>query len=95
MRAITGKVRELNKAENKPLIDYGPWFAFFSHDVQDLADYAYVIIPEFDEKLVWGPCRWQERDATSLPTVGDRAIIMFDNRRSPWVIAWWPFDEPD
>lgn len=66
------------------------WFATFATAVADLGDLAPVIIPEFDENLQWGPCRWQSRDATSLPAKGDQCLVAFDNRRNPWVVAWWP-----
>jgi len=66
-------------------------FGFFAHAVTDFAKKAYVIIPEFDPKLEWGPCPWQARDATSLPAKGDPCLIVWYNRRTPWVVAWWPF----
>lgn len=50
-----------------------------------------VILPEFDPHLEWGPCFWQSRDATSLPAKGDPCLVVFDNRRQPWIVAWWPF----
>lgn len=67
------------------------FYAEFSADVADLADLAGVIIPDFDPSLVWGPCKWQSRDATSLPAKGDLALVIIDNRRNPWIVAWWPF----
>lgn len=50
-----------------------------------------VILPDFDETLEWGPCYWQSRDPVTLPAAGDLCLVVFDNRRQPWVIAWWPF----
>jgi len=67
------------------------WYGTFAKDVNDFIDLAPVIIPEFDPHLQWGPCRWQSRDATSLPRKGDQCLIIFDDRREPWVVAWWPF----
>jgi len=67
------------------------WFGTFSAAVVDIADLASVILPDFDTQLTWGGCRWQSRDATSLPAKGDECIVMFDNRNQPWVVAWWPF----
>jgi hypothetical protein len=57
----------------------------------DVTDPVSVILPDFDEELRWGPCFWQSRDAVSLPARGDRCLVMFDNRRTPWIVAWWPF----
>jgi hypothetical protein len=57
----------------------------------DFTDLLPVILPEFDPHQEWGPCRWQSRDATSLPAKGDACLVIFDNRREPWIAAWWPF----
>lgn len=53
------------------------------------AEEVMVIIPEFEEHLEWGPCKWMPRGAT-LPEVGDIALICFDQNQQPWVVAWWP-----
>jgi hypothetical protein len=57
----------------------------------DFAQRVQVIIPDFDAELRWGPCRWQARDEVSFPVVGDSCLVIFDNDREPWVVAWWPF----
>lgn len=67
------------------------WYGTFAKAVPDLTSLALVILPEFDEHLEWGPCRWQSRDAVSLPAKGDSCLVIFDNRRQPWIVAWWPF----
>lgn len=67
------------------------WFGVISKSALDFTHLIKVIIPEFDPTLEWGPCRWQSRDATSLPQAGDQALVIFDNRRQPWIAAWWPF----
>jgi hypothetical protein len=67
------------------------WFGVFSENVVAFTDLARVILPDYDTTLVWGGCRWQSRDDTSLPQKGDECIVMFDNRNQIWVIAWWPF----
>lgn len=36
-------------------------------------------------------CRWQSRDATSLPAKGMVCLVAIDDYNEPWVIAWWPF----
>jgi hypothetical protein len=67
------------------------WYATITRSATDISDLVPVVIPEFDAQLEWGPCRWQSRDATSLPRKGDSALVIFDNRRNPWIAAWWPF----
>jgi hypothetical protein len=58
----------------------------------DLTDTVEVVIPEFDPKQRWGPCKWMPRgDITTLPARGDECIIIFDNNRDIWIIGWWPF----
>lgn len=92
MSRAAGYVKEF--LNNQYELDFGgAWFAIFSRDITDLSEPAYVYIPGFDNIHVWGPCRWQTRDATSLPQRGDRALAIRDDRQQWWVIAWWPFDE--
>jgi hypothetical protein len=67
------------------------WYGTIGRDAVDLTDQVPVILPEFDEHLEWGPCPWQSRDLTSLPAKGDACLVIFDNRRVPWIVAWWPF----
>lgn len=74
-----------------PAIGVGPWYGYFSRDVLDIADFAYVILPEFDAHFEWGPCYWMARDATTLPVKGNKCLMTLDNRRNPWVTAWFPF----
>lgn len=66
-------------------------YAIIGATATDMADLLPVIIPEFDPHLLWGPCRWQSRDAISLPAKGNPCLVMFDNRRDPWIVVWWPF----
>lgn len=67
------------------------WYGVIADDATDFTDLLTIIIPEFDEHLRWGPCRWQTREAVSLPAKGDKCLVIFDNRRDPWIVAWWPF----
>lgn len=67
------------------------WYGTIAETPSDFAQEIHVILPEFDTKLRWGPCRWQARDATSFPERGDECLVVFDNRRVPWIVAWWPF----
>jgi hypothetical protein len=52
---------------------------------------VYITIPDLDDSLKLGPCRWQPRDAVSLPAKGDDCLVILDNDREPWVVVWWPF----
>lgn len=87
-----------------------------------LADKVWIIIPDFEEAMKWGPCRWMPRyqvvvsiDLAEpaqiahvggvaeaphiitnmakllLPKIGDECLVQFDNRRTPWIISWWPY----
>lgn len=67
------------------------WFGIVAAAAVDLSTLIPVIIPDFDENLQWGPCRWQARDAISLPAKGDECLVAIDNQHNPWIIAWWPF----
>lgn len=67
------------------------WRGVVAVTAVDLTTLVPVIIPEYDENLEWGPCRWQSRDAVSLPAKGDSCLVVFDNLRAPWIVAWWPF----
>jgi len=67
------------------------WRGIIADNVGDFADRCSVIIAELDPKLKIDNCRWQSRDATSLPVRSDPCLVIFDNDRQPWVVAWWPF----
>lgn len=80
--------RDLHRDESGlPQAVYG----LIAKTAADLTTLVPVIIPEFDAHLQWGPCRWQSRDSVSLPQKGDACLVVFDNRREPWIVAWWPF----
>lgn len=57
----------------------------------DLSDKMDVIVPQFDEQLVWRDCMWQLRDHVTLPEVGDKVLLVLDDLAEPWVISWWPW----
>lgn len=67
------------------------WRGIVSKTATDFTDLVPVVLPDYDEHLEWGPCPWQSRDATSLPAKGDKCLVVFDNTRVPWIIAWWPY----
>jgi len=54
-----------------------------------------VIIPDISTDHKWGPCFWQAKDNMNLPVVGNAALVTFDNRRAPWVSAWWTGQGPN
>lgn len=53
-------------------------------------DLVPVVIPAVDDNLQFGPCMWQPRSDATLPERGDFALVIFDNDRTPYIIAWWP-----
>jgi hypothetical protein len=53
-------------------------------------DLVSVIIPAVDDQIEYGPCMWQPRSDATLPERGDFALLVFDNERTPYIIAWWP-----
>jgi hypothetical protein len=67
------------------------WLGRVARTVTQLDEPVLVTIPDWDDELQWGPCRWQSRDDTNLPRRGDHCLVIFDNRREPWVVSWWPF----
>lgn len=71
-------------------VGQGAIAGYFSRNVDELLDEAFVILPTFDRNLEWGPCYWQSRDDFSLPGEGDPCLVIFDNDRRPWVVAWVP-----
>lgn len=81
LRRITHSVQQ------KPRQDV--WTAKVATGADDATDPIHVIIHDFDPHRRWGPCRWTPR-GTALPQVGDDALVIFDNRRTPWVVCWWP-----
>lgn len=61
----------------------------------DSADDLFVIIPDISVEHKWGPCRWSSRPGAGgevlVPGFGDECMMVFDNRRVPWVVVWWPY----
>jgi hypothetical protein len=86
-----GDVREL--FPDTGALGLTAWYGIIAANATELSDLLPVIIPEFDQHLQWGPCRWQSRDMTTdnLPHKGDPCLVVMDNRRNPWIVAWWPF----
>lgn len=71
----------------------GAFPARFSRAVGDFSERAFVNLDVLEEApLEIGPCRWQARDATSLPARGDSCLVLFTPDEEPWVVMWWPFD---
>jgi len=74
-----------------PVSQDGAWFATVATSAGALSDLIEVVIPAFSTTHRWGPCRWQSRDDTSLPARGDQCLVIFDDKRQPWIVSWWPF----
>lgn len=72
------------------ILGQGAHYATVAENAVDFTDEIEVILPDFDDNMRWGPCRWQSRDAIGLPKRGDECLVMFDNRNQPWIVAWWP-----
>lgn len=68
------------------------WTGRVATDASDFADMIWVILPDLDEELRIGPCRWQSRNSIDLPSRGDVCLVIFDNENRPWVPVWWPYD---
>lgn len=69
----------------------GPHYGTIAKTAVDFTTLLPVVLPDFDETLQWGPCMWQSRDAVSLPQKGDQCLVVFNNRREPVIVMWWPF----
>lgn len=67
------------------------WAGIVATDAASLSDMIWVILPDLDENIRIGPCRWQARDQVNLPQRDDDCLVIFDNDHQPWVVAWWPF----
>lgn len=81
-------IKELLKKDPK-LRDF--WFATVAKAPSDISDTLSVVVPDFDPQFIWKGCRWQSRDAVTLPIVGNECLVVLDNRNRPWVPVWWPF----
>lgn len=68
----------------------GVFSGVISTTAADSTDLVSVIIDAIDGSIEYGPCLWQPRSDPTLPERGDLALIVFDNHRTPYVIAWWP-----
>lgn len=67
------------------------WRGVVASHPSDVSERISVKIPDMNASLVFPNVRWQTRDSTSLPDKGDACLVVFDNDREPWVVAWWPF----
>jgi hypothetical protein len=69
------------------------WAAEIAANPASFEDPLKVIIPDLHPELVFEGVRW---DSTSivLPEEGDTVLVIFDNNREPWVVAYWPPNQP-
>ncbi len=72
------------------LIERHSWFGIVASEPTGLGDTLYVVLPDFDPRFKWECRRWQSRDSETLPVPGDECLVLLDNRRQPWVVAWVP-----
>jgi hypothetical protein len=68
----------------------GAFSGVISTDAADELDPVMVIVAAIDGTIEYGPAPWQPRSDAVLPQRGDDCLIVFDNERIPFVIAWWP-----
>lgn len=73
----------------------GPFAARILTSAASVADPVTVAIAgAYSELVEWGPCPWSARiddlGAPVYPTVGDRALVAFDEAGQPWIVAWEP-----
>jgi len=85
---------DLREGFDIPLEHVGPLSAKIAAPAPaTLADEVYVTIDalyEPDQPFKHGPLKWQSRDSTSLPAVGDACVVLELDTGEYWVIAWWP-----
>lgn len=83
---------DLRKREGPLPIAYT---AAFADDAASPSAELRVTIPGFDQgRHVWGPVVWAPRVGAAgeavYPARGDRALVIFSDERTPWVVAWSP-----
>jgi len=70
----------------------GPHAGIIITSPATLSEKVWVVLPTYDSQYKWGPCAWMPRGSTlALPQAGDRCLVIFDETKTPWVTAWWPF----
>lgn len=67
------------------------WKGVIADPPDDIGSTLSVRIPDMNPDLSFSGVKWQSRDNTTLPARGDECLVIFDNDREPWVVAWWPF----
>lgn len=71
---------------DRTVLNSGQWFAQVVAPLPaTLGTEVYVVIPDIDPHIKWGPCRWVGH---ALPGVGADALVIFDNRQHLWVMVW-------
>lgn len=87
MATITDLIPEAQK--HGKAVMQGTWYGIIAATPAGFDKKVYVIIPDISKDHKWGPCNWMAKDNVTLPQIGDQALIIFDNRRAPWVAAFW------
>jgi phage baseplate assembly protein W len=57
----------------------GLWNGRIASNPTDPNQRVNVTVNAFASSLLFGPCRWQARDATSLPRKGDACLVAFED----------------
>lgn len=94
LRCKVADIRDLIPQAQKPgyTIPQALWRGTIAKAPDNQAGQVFVIIPDIDADQEWGPCMWQPRDSSSVPTVGDPCLVAFDNRRVAWIVSYWSGD---
>ncbi len=86
MARINSLVPDAQHPGNAPGFPSGTWYGYVVKPLPVLlSTELWVVIPDIDPTLKWGPCRWLGH---ALPDEGTEALVLFDNRQNPWVIIW-------
>lgn len=65
------------------------WYGIIAETATTVDQLLPVVLPDWDDTLQWGPCRWQFKDNVNFPQRGDGCLVIFDNNREPWITSWW------
>lgn len=66
------------------------YIATFTNAPASVDELAEVTVSGLDDQLTYTKVRWMPREGV-LPSVGDPALLLFDDDNDPWIVAWWPY----
>ena len=62
---------------------------FIANTPADADDDLYVLVPDFDGGAHrHGPVHWQPHPDDTLPSDGDRGVLLEDDDGDEWLLAW-------